>query len=343
MKIKKILCSLTAVALCGLPLTACNGGNGGGNASTVKVYMPDGAPAIAMSKLMSDGYDGAEFTVVNASSIAQRVSSGDADIAVMPINGAAALYNKGAKITMLSVNTHGNLYIVGANDESVELDDLVGKKVGVIGQGNVPDLTFRMLLKESEISYSVSDTTVDGGVAIKYGADGTALFPLLNRGEIDYVVAAEPAVNSAVTNMNKHIVADMQELWSNTVGGDYPQACVVAKTELVNGNPTFITNFMNALEASDGWVEDHSSEAISAIKSHMEEGVTSTLADNLPKAVIERCNVKTVSATNAKMSCTAYFSRLTTLNADGLGTTVLNKVPDDGFYLTSSVWTNSEN
>lgn len=345
MKIKRVLCAAVAAVMSVLPLAACGGGsdNGGKNGDgdvSVDVYMPDGAPAIALSKLMNDGFDGANFNVVTATSIAGYVKNGTADIAVMPVNGAAALFNGGTKIKMLSVNTHGNLYLVGNTDENVGLDGLKGKRVGVIGQGQVPDLTLKLMLDESDISYVVSNTASGDSVSIRYGANGPALLPLLAQGDLDYVFLAEPAANNAVTAMNKHIVMDAQETWRELMDGDYPQACVVAKDSLVSSNPEYIKKFLTALEDSDGWAEAHAAQAIQAVKANMAEGVSSTLPDSLPAAVIERCNIKTVSAANSKTECDAFFQKLTHMPAGDLGVSVLNKVPSATFYLDASVWTN---
>lgn len=339
MKIKRVICAAIAAVVGAMPLAAC--GNDGDSAA-VKVYMPDGAPAIALGKLMADGFDNAEFTVVSATSITEYVKSGTADIAVMPVNAAAAVYNGGVKIKMLSVNTHGNLYLVGNSDETVGLDGLKGKRVGVIGQGQVPDITLKMMLDESEITYVVSNAADGDNVSLRYGANGPALLPLLAQGELDYVFLAEPAANNAVTAMGKHIVMDAQETWRSLMDGDYPQACVVAKDSLISNNPEYIKKFMTELEDSDGWAENNAQTALKAIKSHMAEGVASTLPDNLPAAVIERCNIKTVSAANSKSQCDAFFERLTRMPAGDLGATVLSKVPSAGFYLDASVWTNKE-
>lgn len=80
--------------------------------SSVKVYVPDGAPAIGMAKLIADNYAAAEFHVVAPSNIGTIVLGGDADIAVMPTNAAANLYAK-AGIVMLGVTNWGSLYMVG--------------------------------------------------------------------------------------------------------------------------------------------------------------------------------------------------------------------------------------
>lgn len=328
MKIKKVTAALCAamIGVCALGLTAC-----GGEKEAYKVYMPDGAPAIALAGLMNDGYAGAEFTVVQASTIAQRVSTGDADFAIMPINAAATLYNNGVDIVMLSVNTHGNLYIIG-DGESATLDDLVGKRVGVIGQGQVPDLTLKMLCAEKDIDIVVSAESTEGKVAVAYADDGPALAPLIKQGKLDYGLLGEPAATTISGNLEKSIVADVQKLWSDTFGGEYPQACLVARREVINKDKKFVDKFLSAVKAQDDWAASNAEAAVKAVEEHMEDGVQTTLnAKTLTAEVISRCNIKTVNASECKEACVTFFEKLLPLKT-ALDRPVLAQKPAEEFY-----------
>ena len=336
MKTKKFFC-IAAAAACACAISACGDKGPGGGVNTFSVYMPDGAPAIAMSGLMHDGYYVTDFTVVQASTIAARVSSGDADLAIMPINAAAALYNSGKKIKLLSVNTHGNLYFVGAQADDLTLNDLVGKKVGVIGRGQVPDLTLRMLLDKAEIAYEENAEAVGGKVALTYGADGPSLLPLLKQGKIDYAFLAEPAATTAVNNLSTEqkplaIIMDAQQLWQDAYGSAYPQACLVVQNDIVEKHFDYVKWFMRSLKSTDGWAAENPAKAVAAVAANMEDGVASTLPANMTAEIISRCNIETVYAWDAKADCAAYFQKLTTMQTE-LGTPVLSKVPDDNFYL----------
>ncbi len=327
MKIKH-LAVVAAAALAATSLAACAGGDRAA-ARTVKVYMPDGAPAIALSALMDSGYADAEFTVVPASSIAGHVSSGACDMAIMPINAAATLYNKGVDIVMLTVNTHGNLYVVGDGDAS-DLSALKGSKLGVIGQGQVPDLTLRMLLDGAEIPYAVSDSAAEGSISLTYAADGGTLLPMLKTGKVDYALLAEPAVTTAASKLEKSILIDMQSEWEKAFGGEYPQACLVAKKSLVNSDKAYVDAFIAAVKESDGWAEENPDKAVAAVGAHMQSGAATSLTA-LSAPTVKRCNIRTVSAAEQKESCAAFFERLTAVKTE-LGTAALAKAPDDGFY-----------
>ena len=328
---KKIVSCIIAAAIAAVGFTGCAKPEEEGE--TFHVYMPDGAPAIALGKLMSEGYDGADFTVVpNAAkvTIAQHVAKGDADFAILPVNAAATLYNSGVDIVMLSVNTHGNLYIIGDGEE-IALTDLVGKRLGVIGQANVPEHALKMLLEQNDISYTEPETPTveDGKVSVTYVGDGTQLGPQLKTGAIDYGFLAEPAATTLSTNLNKNIVFDVQKAWRDAFGGDFPQACLVVKKSVAENSKTFVDGFIAALKAGDGWAESNPAAAVDAVKAHMEEGTTSTLT-TLSADTVKRCNIKTVSAADSKQSCVTYFNKLVEMST-ALGAPI-TKVPDDGFY-----------
>lgn len=323
-KLISIVCAALSCAVV-LPLNAC-----GSSDDVIHVYMPDGAPAISLSALMDSGYKGFDFTVVPSDEIAGTVSSRKADMAIMPIDAAAKLYNSGVDIVMLSVNTHGNLYIVGGQ-ESVTLDGLKGKRLGVIGQGSVPDNVLRVLLDNEEIGYQKSETAISDKVAITYNA-ATALIPLYKNGMLDYILLGEPAVTNAMAATGGKIAMDMQAQWQAAFDGlQFPQACLVAKGSVVKNKKSAVDDFLTAVSGSDGWAESNPDKALKAVESHMKKGNQTTLKA-LNADIIKRCNIKAVSAEDYSTECQAYFKRLTSLTAAELGTPVLNDQPDDGFY-----------
>lgn len=321
--ISLVCAAVTSCALV-LPLNGC-----GSDDNTVHVYMPDGAPAIALAALMDSGYKGFDFTVVPSEEIGGVVSNGTADMAIMPIDAAAKLYIGKVDIVMLSVNTHGNLYMVG-RDENVTLNDLKGQRLGVIGQGSVPDNTLRMLLNSARLEYQTSETAVSGKVALSYAA-APNLIQKYKNGQLDYILLGEPAVTNAVKATSGKIAMDMREQWFMAFGGEFPQACLVAKGSLIDDRKSDVNKFLAAVKASDGWAELNPEKALKAIENNMKKGNETTLKA-LNADIIKRCNIKTVSAEDSREVCNTYFEKLHTLRADLLDKPVLPQVPDFDFY-----------
>lgn len=131
------------------------------NNNTINVVAPDGAPALAIAKFINDNENfGTEkdfsYTVVSASSIGSAVQKGEGDIVIIPVNAATKLYKANANdgYKLVSVITHGNLYIM-STEKITSIKELKDKTVGVIGQGNVPDLTFKAILKNQGIRVKI--------------------------------------------------------------------------------------------------------------------------------------------------------------------------------------------
>ena len=99
----------------------------------------------------------------DATLISPLMISGSVDIAAVPTNLAAVLFNKTeGKVRVVAINTLGVLYIVENGDTVKSLNDLVGKKIAVPGQGSNPEYVLKALLKAAgiedkvEIDYSCS-------------------------------------------------------------------------------------------------------------------------------------------------------------------------------------------
>lgn len=121
----------------------------------VTVYMPDGAPALSMATLMRDDTetDGVTYKVVAAEEISAQVTNKDeaknADLCVLPITAASKLLGSGEKYVMLGTVTHGNLYLISKDGETItaeNISSLQGKKIGVLQMNNVPGLTLKAVL-----------------------------------------------------------------------------------------------------------------------------------------------------------------------------------------------------
>ena len=99
-----------------------------------------------MVKLMQDSEDGITantYNVTIASSpdaAVSMISSGEADVAALPTNTSAILYNKtSGNVQLAALNTLGVLYVVTNGEEVNSIEDLRGKTVYSSGQGATPE------------------------------------------------------------------------------------------------------------------------------------------------------------------------------------------------------------
>ena len=137
---------LPALALC-----ACGGGaSPAETAETVRIGAMKGATAIGLAKYMEDAPDGVSFDVVTADEIVPLLIRGEIDMAAIPSNLAATLYNNtNGAIRVVAVNTLGLTYIVETGDTIGSVQDLRGKTIAAAGKGTPPEITLRHILTQN--------------------------------------------------------------------------------------------------------------------------------------------------------------------------------------------------
>ena len=174
-----IMALLVTVALVGCENKDDNTGDDSASGTvTVNVVVPDGSPAIAIAKLVSEkptfaGYNISYSIVEGATQISAAILNDTANIAIAPLNLGATMYNKGMGVKLITTNVQGSLYMVGKNmpecaTTAEKLASLKGKVVYNIGQGATPDLTFKYILDHFGIKYAEGDTATAGVVTLNY-------------------------------------------------------------------------------------------------------------------------------------------------------------------------------
>ena len=298
--------------------SACGADKGDGEKKTITVYAPDGAPALSVAKFINDKEDfgtGADFAynVVAAGNIGMIMQQGKGDIIIMPVNAASKFYKVNSDgYKMAAVITHGNLYVM--SKENLTVQDLKGKVVGVIGQGNVPDLTFRAALIKNGLDFEIPDTQMDDKVALKYYADASELIPALKTGKIAIGLLPEPAANklTGMDNAFKYAL-DLQELYDAETK-TYPQAVVMVKNSVIATYPALINAFGSKVESGVTWVKENPDAAAQAVTSVLAEGLTPSLsATNLNSTVVENCKISWQSAAAAKTAVIEYIDAIRAL------------------------------
>lgn len=312
------------IALC-FSLAGCNKDYEG----KIEIYMPDGAPALAFSRLMNENNTlerEVSYHVVDANTIGTYVANETAAAALIPVNAATKLAGTGEKYKMLSVNTHGNLFVVG-KQEAGDINALKGKKIGVVNLANVPGLTFKAILADKGIAYTEDADALNSENVYLVNIAGTEIAARLNAegaAALDFVVAPEPAVSTITGKVPAiKVRLSLQELWGE---GGYPQAVLLAKTELTQ-DKDFVNALLDALTASAEWLPSHASDAAEAVKSHLTEGLNpSFTADNLTETVIANCNIKVEKAADAKEKVKSYINKIMAIDAQS------TSAPADAFF-----------
>lgn len=318
--------------------------------TSVKIIMPDGAPALSLSYLYQNatkkedggatvltetGFLGegvtTTYSLAAETALASSMAAKKADIALMPTNAAATIFNKGADVKILTVNVHGLLYMLG-NAPVADLNELKGKVVYSIGEGGTPDYVFKYVLDAAGIAYEKGVEPVADKVVISYVEGGPALIPLLKTGKAEYGIIGEPAATNATKATGKVVALDLQQEWKKATlkveGAEYalPQASVVISGELAKNYPAFVTAFLAKLQEANAWLPQNIAAAQTAMQNL---GSTTAQSTTFTAELIARCNLNAVPVCEIRSDVNAYFNALYTFKPATVG----GKLPaEDLFY-----------
>lgn len=306
---KKLTAVMLLVALVlsiGL-LTACNkdDNKGNGNDVTLTFAAPEGTPALAIARLITDNKSisgkNVNYKIVNPSNIAKEMQAGLSDLVIMPVNAGATLINKGADYKLVSVAVDGSLYLVGKSDTAttatttLTIDDIKGKKIACIGQQGVPGLVFRYILKENNINI-VDDVKNlnDTSVYVQYAGDGLQAKTAVENKSVDYAVVGEPAATTFKIKFGFNAQMDLQAEYKKVSGKEtYPQAGIFVTSSL-SSDTAFMDALFAALKASKEWVKNNPQSVNDFMKANAYESAA------FPTPSIAKCNVNAEKLTAEK-------------------------------------------
>ncbi len=324
---KKITTLLLSLILCltSFMVIGCNNPSNDGEKS-LSFYAPDGAPALAIAKLINDKENfitdaTIDYKVVSSNDIGGVMSQGKGDFIVMPINAASKLYkaNSDSTYVMTAVITHGNLYLM-SSDGTDSLENLKGKVVGMIGQGLVPDLTFRAILSDKGLLDDVvigGDTATDGKITLRYFSSAQNLIPLLKQGVLSVGLLPEPAATklTKMANNKEWTRTDVQSLYDEEQKA-YPQAVLMVRKSVYDAYKTEIDNLQELFNTNAQWIKENTQLAVNAVNSKLKEGITPSLdAEGITPTVVENCKIFYKNASSAKDYVKNYLNKIIAVEA----------------------------
>lgn len=209
--------------------------------------------------------------------------SGELDIAAVPVNMAAALYNKtGGEILTLAANTLGVLYIVEKGDSVQSMADLAGKKILAAGQGSTPEYVINYLLEKNGLT---------GSVEVEYVSEHAEAVTQMAAGNADLILVPEPFVTTALSKVEGARVAlDLTQEWAKVSDADMVMGCLVVSKAFADADPQALRHFMTQYAVSADYCTSHPAEAAVFIE---EFGIMGSAA--LAEKAIPNCNIVCVT------------------------------------------------
>ena len=291
-------------------------------ATPINVMVLNGTTGFGMANLMDAAVNGAAkqsyvFSVeTDASNVVAGLVNGSVDIAALPTNAAAAVYNKTqGGVQALALNTLGVLYLVTDGTVTVEsMADLAGKTVYAPAQN--PTFIFQHIVAAS----GVTDVTIDNTYA--QPADLNAA---VASGQVSIAVLPEPMVTVAKSkNPDLQVALDLTAEWDQvSPAGSLVQGCVVVRREFAQANPEAIEIFLEEYGASiQTMLED-----IEGTAAKIEANGIFTKAAVAAKA-IPNCNVCFISGEEMKAALTEFLQIMFEVAPASVG----GSIPGDDFY-----------
>ncbi len=328
--------SVISLILClalALSLTACGGKDTASDASSVTdgeytavdmtVACMTGPTGMGMAKLMADS--AAKTTANNytfdvqaaATEITPKFIKGEINIASVPTNVAATLYNKtNGKVRILAVNTYGVLSILEKGNTITSIEDLKGKTVYSTGQGQNPEFIIKYILTENGIDPE-NDLTINF-------VSSDDLKAKLISGEAEVAMAPEPLA-TAVMVQNKELnrVLSINDEWAKVSDDKLMMGCVIALDSYVKDNEAAVEKFLEEYSASINFAIENGDQAAEYCA---EYGISPSAA--IAKKSLPTCNLCYVTGSEMKKAVNAYFSVLFAADNNSIG----GAMPLDDFY-----------
>ena len=233
--------------------------------------------------------------------------SGELDIAAVPVNMAAALYNKtGGEILTLAANTLGVLYIVEKGDTVQSMADLAGKKILAAGQGSTPEYVINYLLEKNGLTDSVQ---------VEYVSEHAEAVTQMAAGGADLILVPEPFVTTALSKVEGARVAlDLTQEWAKVSDADMVMGCLVVSKTFAQEHPDALDAFMDDYAASADYCTSHTAEAAALIEKF---GIMGSAA--LAEKAIPNCNIVCVTGQEMVDMVTGMLTVLFDANPKSVG------------------------
>lgn len=323
-----LVCSLTFVA-CGnssKETTKLSSSAGSTSSSQsvkekTKVVSLKGPTTIGLLNMMNSANENSyEFNMVtDPAEAGTLLTTGKENIALLPANVAANLYNKtSGKVIVLNINTLGMLYLVQQGEPVTSIADLKGKTIILSGKGATPDLTLQYLLKENGLS--TDDVTLD------YKSEATEVVAALAENTEAIGLLPEPFVTVATTkNPDLKVTLDLTEEW-NKIQNNKDSALITAVTvvnkDYLEDNKDKVLEFMTEQKKS-------SEEATSDIEKTAELSEKyDIIKAEVAKKAIPKCNITYIDGDEMKTKLNGYYQVLYDLSPEFIG----GKLPENNFY-----------
>ena len=256
-----------------------------------------------------------------ADEIVPLLMKGELDMAAIPANLAATLYQKtNGGIQAVAVNTLGVLYVVEQGDTVQSMADLKGRTILSTGKGTTPEYVLRYLLNANGID-------PDKDVTIEYYSEATEVTAQMATTEDAIAVLPQPYVTAAgLQDETLRVALNLTEEWNKVADTQLITGVTVVRKEYAEEHPdvvaAFLTDYAKSVEAANTDLDGTAALC-------EEQGVVAKAA--IAKKALPNCNIVCLTGDELKADASAYLQVLFDADPAAVGGTL----PGDDFYWTA--------
>ena len=254
-----------------------------------------------------------------ADEIVPLLMKGELDMAAIPANLAATLYQKTeGGIQAVAVNTLGVLYVVEKGGDTVQsMADLAGRTILSTGKGTTPEYVLRYLLTQNGID-------PDKDVTIEYYSEATEVTAQMANAEDAIAVLPQPYVTAAgLQDETLRVALDLTEEWNKVCDTQLITGVTVVRKEYAEEHPdvvaAFLTDYAKSVEAANTDLDGTAALC-------EEQGVVAKAA--IAKKALPECNIVCLTGDELKTNASAYLQVLFDADPKAVG----GAMPGDDFY-----------
>ena len=254
-----------------------------------------------------------------ADEIVPLLMKGELDMAAIPANLAATLYQKTeGGIQAVAVNTLGVLYVVEKGGDTVQsMADLKGRTILSTGKGTTPEYVLRYLLTQNGID-------PDKDVTIEYYSEATEVTAQMANTEDAIAVLPQPYVTAAgLQDETLRVALDLTEEWNKVCDTQLITGVTVVRKEYAEEHPdvvaAFLTDYAKSVDAANTDLEGTAALC-------EEQGVVAKAA--IAKKALPECNIVCLTGDELKTNASTYLQVLFDADPKAVG----GAMPGDDFY-----------
>ena len=253
-----------------------------------------------------------------ADEIVPLLTKGELDMAAIPANLAATLYQKTqGGIQVMAVNTLGVLYVVEKGDTIHSVADLKGRTILSTGKGTTPEYVLRYILQQNGID-------PDKDVTIEFYSEATEVTAQMAVAQDAIAVLPQPYVTSAsMQDDTLRVALDLTEEWDKVCDTQLITGVTVVRTEYAQEHPDVVEAFLKDYTAS---VDAANNDLDGTAALCEEQGVVAKAA--IAKAALPNCNIVCVTGDEMQADVAGYLQVLYDADPASVG----GAMPDDAFY-----------